>query len=115
MGWKITVKRNDIPRLIDQWQDEARRTVSEFSYILEAEIKQNVVEKDIIDTGALLNSVQVQRFEDDGLTSYTGPGVEYAIHHEYGTSRMAARPFVGPAVEAIRDDFIRTLKERLQP
>ena len=115
MAWKIYVKRNDIPNLIGDWQQEARRTVEEFSYALEAEMKQNIVEKDIIDTGALLGSTQVQRFEDGGLTSYTGPTVEYAIHHEYGTRFMAARPFVAPAVEAIRTDFIQTLKERLQP
>ena len=115
MAWTIYVKRNQIPELIEQWQDAARQTVEEFSYVLEAEMKQNVVEKNIIDTGALLNSTQVQRFEDDGLTSYTGPSVEYAIHHEYGTRYMAARPFVGPAVESIRADFVRTLKERLQP
>jgi len=34
-----------------------------------------------------------------------GPCVDYAIHQEFGTSKMAAHPFVTPAVEKIRKEF----------
>ncbi|WP_137288630.1 HK97-gp10 family putative phage morphogenesis protein [Natronorubrum halophilum] len=39
----------------------------------------------------------------DGDTTYiAGPTVEYAIHNEYGTSKMEARPFARPAAERVQ-------------
>lgn len=115
MSLTVKVRRNDIPRLIDDWQATARQVLQEHSYDLEAQMKRIVVEKDIIDTGALLNSTQVQRFEDGGLTSYTGPSVEYAIHQEYGTVRQPGRPFVRPAFDMVAPRFLADLKAKLQP
>ena len=115
MSLTVRVKRNDIPRLVKDWQSTARQVLQEHSYDLEAQMKKNVIDKNIIDTGALLNSTQVQRFEDDGLTSYTGPSVEYAIHQEYGTTRQPGRPFVRPAFDLVAPRFLADLKARLQP
>ena len=44
-------------------------------------------------TGALRNSMT---FELDGARSLIGPSVEYGKWLEFGTSKMAARPFVRP-------------------
>jgi HK97 gp10 family phage protein len=52
------------------------------------------------DTGRLANSIF---FDTRGpLTAVVGSNVVYALYLEYGTTRMAARPFFRPAVEAIR-------------
>lgn len=48
-----------------------------------------------IDTGNLKNSITA---EPDGRSWVVYTQVEYAIHLEYGTVRMAARPFFLPAV-----------------
>ena len=33
-----------------------------------------------------------------------GPSVEYAVYHEFGTSKMEARPFMRPAAEKVLAD-----------
>lgn len=40
-------------------------------------------------------------------------GAEYGLYQEMGTSRIPARPFLGPAVEAERQNFISRLAEAL--
>jgi hypothetical protein len=39
---------------------------------------------------------------DGDATYIAGPTVDYAIHHEYGTSKMEARPFARPAAERVQ-------------
>ena len=48
-----------------------------------------------VDTGNLRNSINVQRVKQLVRSINTG-AVEYAIYLEYGTSRMAARPYMRP-------------------
>ena len=38
-------------------------------------------------------------------------GVEYGLYQEMGTTRMAAHPFMRPAVEAVRIGFTKAFKE----
>ena len=38
-------------------------------------------------------------------------GVDYGIYNEFGTSRMAAHPFMIPAIEIIRPAFFKGLKQ----
>jgi HK97 gp10 family phage protein len=42
--------------------------------------------------------------------AYVGPSMEYSAFLEYGTSRMAARPYLTPAAEQAPGIFARTLK-----
>lgn len=49
-----------------------------------------------VDTGRLRNSIS-HAVEGDAV--YIGTNVEYAPYVELGTSRMRARPFLGPAAE----------------
>lgn len=115
MSFTVKLTKNDIPDLVAGWEAKARRILQENSNDLEAQMKQIIIDKNIIDTGALLNSTQVQRYEDDGLTSYTGPSVDYAIHQEYGTTKQPGRPFVRPAFEIIKPRFLADLKAVMKP
>ena len=51
------------------------------------------------DTGRLVNSIY-HDVENRGreIIGIVGAGVDYAIHLEFGTSKMAARPFLQPAL-----------------
>lgn len=51
-----------------------------------------------VDTSALKNSVAYEP-GDDPWTQIVHDGVEYGVHLEYGTEKMAARPWLLPAVE----------------
>ena len=53
-----------------------------------------------VDTGALKNSIHT---EQKGKNKYiVADSVEYGIYQELGTHKMAAQPFMVPAVEAVR-------------
>lgn len=60
------------------------------------------------DTGRLVSSIT---FDTQGpLTATIGSRLVYALWLEYGTSRMAARPYFRPAVEAMRAKFVKRLE-----
>jgi len=61
------------------------------------------------DTGRLANSITFDRLGD--LTAVVGSNLDYAPWLEYGTSRMAARPFFRPAVERMRPIYIGKLED----
>lgn len=56
-----------------------------------------------VDTGNLRSSISF-RIEHVGATTVgvVGTNVEYAPYVEYGTRRMAAQPFLRPALEAAK-------------
>lgn len=55
-----------------------------------------------VDTGNLKASI-VAEPGDNALEWRVAVGAEYAPHLEYGTEKMAARPFLLPSVEAIAE------------
>ena len=60
------------------------------------------------DTGRLASSIF---FEVDGaLTATVGSRLAYAQWLEYGTTRMAQRPYFRPAVEAMKGKFQKRLE-----
>lgn len=66
-----------------------------------------------VDTGNLKNSVVAN--PRGALTWVVGIGAEYGVNLEYGTSKMAARPFVRPAINRMMknlpDDLLVKLLE----
>lgn len=65
------------------------------------------------DTGRLLNSFQTGA-ENKGMVVKVKAGtgvVDYAVHLEYGTDKMEARPFMKPALEKSRK-FIHERMEK---
>ena len=58
-----------------------------------------------VDTSHLVNSVNSEMTGPTEGVVHTGD-VPYAVHLEYGTVHMAARPYFTPAAEAERDGFV---------
>ena len=44
-------------------------------------------------------------------TAYVDTLADYAVHLEFGTRNMAARPFMTPAVEAERDKYRKGIND----
>lgn len=61
-------------------------------------VKLNIIDRDLIDTGYLLSSVEIQEFEGF-VVVYVG--AYYGGYHEYGTIHFPARPFFFPAVDEV--------------
>lgn len=64
-----------------------------------------------VDTGNLKNSVLAE--DVSLLTWVVNIGAPYGVHLEYGTNRMAARPFVKPATEKVRNNLPRGLIKKV--
>ena len=77
-----------------------------------------------VDTGTLRNSVQSkpQYIAGTGMTSIVLTGLVAGVNKdariprwlEYGTSRMKARPFIAPSLEAIRPSVAGTISDQMQ-
>jgi len=63
------------------------------------------------DSGRLVSSIY---YDQDGTTAYVGSPVFYALFLEFGTRKMAARPFLFPSLEEEGPAFRRRLQGILQ-
>lgn len=75
------------------------------------EVIDNIIAKNIIDTGNLLNSVQTDSVSVGPLRAEIGTRVQYAIYNELGTSKMKARPFFQPAYDKVKPEFIKAIEK----
>lgn len=66
------------------------------------EIEREAVSEVQVDSGRLKNSIMTR---EDGDIVEVGSDVEYAQYVEFGTSKMAAHPYLQPAVEKVRKDY----------
>lgn len=52
------------------------------------------------------------KMDFDGSTVYiVGPKTHYAVYHELGTSKMAARPFMRPAAQRVKANMMTYARE----
>ena len=72
------------------------------------EVRNNIRQKNIIDTGDLLGSIESGLHSDE--VAYVRDGVSYGVYNEFGTYKMAARPHLIPAAEL----FGRKISERFR-
>lgn len=79
-----------------------------------AAILKNIHSRKLIKTGNLLGSVSALPVSSDGLNVTIIVGAYYGIFLEFGTSRMAARPFFGPAIDSIGPGFIAGVSKAIQ-
>ena len=72
------------------------------------EVKQSAQDYAPVDTGALKGSIKVKPIKKN--LYHVHDGVHYGIYQEYGTSRMAAQPFMTPAIERVRKFIVNKFK-----
>lgn len=60
------------------------------------------------DTGALVNSAYTKKLGDSDYE--TGFTAEYAAALEFGTAKIEPRPYLRPAVEAVKKAFLDAIK-----
>lgn len=119
--------------------DEVARVLMAGAFVLEGEAKQNVQKMRAIDTGFMLNSIYSTNGKDgnydDARSAANGRkaggdmfpeykpgkesaavcvGAEYAVHVEYGTVRMPARPFMRQAVATASGDAVDAIGDAIE-
>ena len=87
---------NRLPQLSAMLQARAEQIVSKTVYDVEAQAKTVVP----VDTGNLKKSISTELVKP--LEGVVSTGVEYAEYVEYGTSKMAAQPYMTPAAETVK-------------
>lgn len=100
-----------------------KRGITKACLIVEAYAKENMTpespsspgEPPAVVTGTLRASI-THRVEDEDseAVGYVGTNVQYAQPLEFGTSKMAARPFLFPALEKNREKVVAAIKEELE-
>ena len=98
----LTVSAVVKTEVLDSWIQGLRpnvdKALQETAAKVETDVKINIQQKHIIDTGNLLNSIGFTKI-DEGMYEVTD-GTEYGVFQELGTRRgVIARPFFIPAVE----------------
>ena len=88
----------------------ADKVLRKGAFDVERRMKQRIVEVRFVDTGATLDSVQVKQERSRANHYSIGPGTDYAIFGEFGTSFMPARPFAVPALNDVRPGVLRAMK-----
>jgi len=68
--------------------------------LLALKLRNEAVRRCPVDTGRLRQSIGLQKVGDGHYR--VGTNVVYAPYVEFGTRRMAAQPFMRPALEAVR-------------
>lgn len=109
----VRVDTNRITALLNGLGPRAESVLDVAARQVEAGWKQNIVAKNVIDTGDYLNSVHVEQSHPP-FERTIADGVDYGIYQEYGHHRVAARPCATPALEAEREPFLRAWREMLR-
>ncbi len=86
------------------------------------EAKNNLKRNGMIRTGNLIAGLKVSGIKRKGNKKYIQAGIQkgdnskifYGKFHEYGTSKMAARPFLVPAYESKKDEAKQIIMNELR-
>ena len=102
----VTIRFNKLPQLTDSLSRLAGAAVMKAAFDIESTAKALVP----VDTGNLKSSIQTT--QEGPLTALVGPrDVDYAVYVEYGTSRMAAQPYMRPAAERVQPAFLAAMRQ----
>jgi len=103
-GVTIRVVYNRLPALAKGLETKAGRVVAKAALDIQAHAQTRAP----VDTGNLRASIRAQKV---GPTSWRVlVGADYGIYVEMGTRHMAAQPYLGPAVDAVRASFLQAMR-----
>ncbi len=108
---KIDMKVNGLDKLVESFNTDKKRlalkaTVKKYA----ADVQRGAVRRVPVDTGFLKRSIQSPSFSLDGMYAVVRATAEYAPYQEYGTRFMSAQPFMAPAYNEIRQDFLDSIQ-----
>lgn len=125
---EVKIVFNRLPRLSREMEAKVADVVKEHALAAKADMQAQMAqaksgrwygahqasapgEAPAIDTSELVNSLGAKALKR--LVWMVWAGAEYAIHLEYGTVKMAARPFMRPAAKRISKPFFTAMRRAL--
>lgn len=103
----ITIDTSILDKMTAEMKPKARVIVNKYGVA----IAGDAAKRSPKDTHALENSILANSQMIADMTYRVQDAVEYGIFQELGTSKMAAQPFIVPAVEAWREKFLKAFGE----
>ena len=121
----VTVDTRELDRIAKKLGASTDQVIRAMGFEVQGMTRFAIEAQDAIDTGAYWNGIAVKT--DDGEeyleqipesdvrvsaptppqhAVHVGPTVNYAVYVEFGTYKMAARPSLVPAFEAVARDYI---------
>ena len=97
----ITLDTAELDRIRANVMPRAEQVVAGAAFAVEGRAKTLAP----VDTGFLKSSIGAER--QSGLSWLVWAYAEYALYVEVGTSRMAAQPYMIPALEQVYPEFVR--------
>lgn len=114
---------------LPEFSAEMHRTVSRLVRKAAFDIEADAKTRAPVDTGFLRNSIYVRTHDQstydgssgeqmlsevnapaDDLNAYVAVGANYGLYVEMGTSHMAAQPYLGPAADFVRPEFLEAMR-----
>lgn len=105
MSVSVKLDTARLDKIITELPGAANETVRSGAFAVEGRAKALAP----VDTGALKNSIHSE--QETSLLWHVADAVEYGIYQELGTSRMRAQPFMIPAVEATRQQYLDSWRQ----
>ena len=103
----VTLDTKVLDRMTAEIKPKARAVVNKYGLAIAGEAAKLAP----VDTAALRNSILSESQMTGDMAFTVQDGVEYGVFQEFGTSKMAAQPFLLPAVEAWRQKFLDAFAE----
>jgi HK97 gp10 family phage protein len=103
----VTVDTSKLDAMGKEAKPKARKIVATYGSL----ITTDAIVRAPVDTGNLINTISANSKMIADMLFRVQDGTEYGIFQELGTSRMSARPFMFPALEAYRQKFINAFAE----
>lgn len=103
----IVLDTSVLDRMTKELEPKASKIVRQYGIA----ISSDAVKRAPVDTGNLINTIMANSELISPLTFRVQDGTEYGVFQELGTSKMAANPFLLPALEAWRAKFTAAFSE----
>lgn len=95
----------DLRKVGPRAQMKARQVVRKAAHDVEASAKRRAP----VDTGTLRNSISTS--STGPFSAEVGPTVAYGVYLEHGTSKMAPRPYMSPALDEVTPAFVAAIEQ----
>lgn len=105
----MDVIRNEFPNLLAQFDAIEERAIRKQVFVTTADVKDNIVRYDYVDTGNALGSVDGRMIDDHtgevSVSAESDEGFPYPVVGNYGSVDQSPRPFFSDAEAKAETEF----------
>lgn len=108
--FQVVIRANRTEQVAADIRRKAARFTEKAARDIEGQASELCVAMGAVDTGNLLNSISSAPLNSDRSVWRVVAAAEYAAYVNFGTVRMAARPFFTTAVDKVRPVYLAAMR-----